>query len=80
MELGTDIYGVHFGDGWEVDASFAFGSLSGSDLTVWGAHRCDSHLDLLEAVVYFNGPFGVPTRSSISVAGQDRSRSGGRHS
>ncbi len=54
-----DIYGVHFGGGWEVDASFAIGSLSGSDLTVWGAYRCDSHLDLLEAIVYLNGPWGL---------------------
>ncbi len=58
-DLGTDIYGVHFGGGWGLDASFAIGSLSGSDLTVWGAQRCDSHLDLLEAIVYFNGPWGL---------------------
>jgi hypothetical protein len=59
VDLGTDIYGVHFGGGWGVDASFAIGSLSGSDLTVWGARRCDSHQELLEAIVYFNGPWGL---------------------
>jgi hypothetical protein len=40
-------------------ASFAIGSLSGSYLTVWGAHRCDNHLDLLEGIVYFAGPWGL---------------------
>jgi hypothetical protein len=59
VDLGTDIYGVHFGGGWGLDASFAIGSLPGSDVTAWGTHRCDSHLDLLEAIVYFNGPWGL---------------------
>jgi hypothetical protein len=41
------------------DASFAVGSLSGSDVAVRGAYRCGSHLDLLEPVVSLNGPWGL---------------------
>lgn len=62
-----DIYGTHVGGGWsrtpeEDDAAgiyYAVGRLSGSELTIVGARRCDDRAELLEWIAQLGGPWGL---------------------